>query len=417
MYFTYFQPPRPGARAFEPCCREFPDEARTWDGREARAAGLACARCGTDLRCGADERGTDRLAFAVPAPEGGLRFECGGCHPEFTDPATAPWPPSAVPPPVDGPDTRSEAFDSAPTGRREAPAGESAVQRDAYTSGSAVRIDALTGGPASAARRESPADRLAPAALPADAPAIRRGAPPDRLTQEPSPADDPHPPPATRAADQGRGAEPPEPGLGRDSGEQAMRLEYARNPGAPERADGRSPEAPDAPGASPHPAPDAPATFGGPAPAASNEGNGRVPGALDAFGGLVADVSGEGGGACPPPSWGADGAAPEAAPDHGGGAPAARGVSGVSGTPGVSPARSDRTGPAEHGDEGPASTAAPVGPREPAPPSGAAPVPAPPPDAAARYLAALCALLPSPSTGNPSTAPLEAVPPRPTRLP
>ncbi|MFC3996555.1 hypothetical protein ACFOVU_11565 [Nocardiopsis sediminis] len=88
MYFAYFRPPAAGARlpiAPEPACTELPDDARRWSRRRAKAAGLACGRCGLDFRRDAVERDPATMPFEVAGPNGAPRFECGGCHPEFID--------------------------------------------------------------------------------------------------------------------------------------------------------------------------------------------------------------------------------------------------------------------------------------------------------------------------------------------
>ncbi|MFC4564346.1 hypothetical protein ACFO4E_20990 [Nocardiopsis mangrovi] len=69
----------------EPACTELPDEARRWSRRRAKAAGLACARCGLDFRRDTVERDPATMPFEVTGPDGAPRFECGGCRPEFID--------------------------------------------------------------------------------------------------------------------------------------------------------------------------------------------------------------------------------------------------------------------------------------------------------------------------------------------
>lgn len=96
MKLAYFRPVPVGAWPFEKmalCSRDLPAEAAHWSRGRARQAGLACGACGkVDFRRDRKDDNPATLPFEVPGPDGELRLECGGCRPEFIDPAAVPAP-------------------------------------------------------------------------------------------------------------------------------------------------------------------------------------------------------------------------------------------------------------------------------------------------------------------------------------
>ncbi|KOU46156.1 hypothetical protein ADK56_30910 [Streptomyces sp. MMG1522] len=94
MRLAYYRPTPVGAWPFdgmEVHVKEFPDEAEHWSRGRAREAGMACGACGkVDFRRDRSDDKPETLPFEVPGPDGKLRFECGGCRPEFVDPDAVP---------------------------------------------------------------------------------------------------------------------------------------------------------------------------------------------------------------------------------------------------------------------------------------------------------------------------------------